>query len=93
MVDGGGERLEERPEREEMLCLVGPGGRERVTFHRRSDGLWNYVVEALAGDEDRHIGYIPGHWYPAEFSGLYGDLGEARRGAAAGRAWAAEATE
>lgn len=93
MVDGGGEHPEERREREERLCLVGPGGRERVTFHRRSDGLWHYVVEVLAGEAHRDMGYTPGSWYPVEFSGLYGDPADARRGAAAGRAWAAEAAE
>ncbi|HEU0100656.1 MAG TPA: hypothetical protein VFQ67_17995 [Allosphingosinicella sp.] len=37
-----------------------------------------------------HENYV-GYWYPAEFSGLYGRLPEARRdAAAAGRAWALE---
>lgn len=90
MVDGDGERLEEGPEREELLCLVAPDGRERVTFHRRSDGLCHYVVEALAGEADRDIGLDPGSWYPVQFSGLYDNFATARRDAAGGRTWVAE---
>lgn len=83
--DGGG-----RPEGEEKLCLVGPGGRERVTFYRRSDGLWHYRIETFAEEEHRVLGYIPGHWYPLQFSGLHDSLATARREAAGGRRWVGE---
>jgi hypothetical protein len=68
-------------------CLVSPDGRERVTFHRRSDGLWDYVVETFAAQEHSGMGYIPGYWYPAHFSGLHDTLTTARREAAGGRPW------
>ncbi len=89
VAPGGGERRDEWPEREEMLCLVSPDGGERVSFHRRSDGLWDYVVEALAAEADRSIGLDPGYWYPAQFSGLHDSLPTARREAAGGRPWVA----
>jgi hypothetical protein len=85
--DGEGERQDEPPEREERLCLISPDGRERISFYRRSDGLWDYVVEVFAGEEHSDMGYIPGYWYPAQFSGLHDSLATARREAAGGRAW------
>lgn len=88
-ADQGVERQDARPEREEMACLVGPDGRERLFFYRRSDGLWEYVAETFAADEHSAIGYIPGYWYPAHFSGLHDSLASARREAAAGRPWVA----
>lgn len=72
--------------REAALCLHSPDGQERLIFYRRRDGLWEYVREAFTIEHENYVGY----WYPAEFSGLYGRLTEARRDAAAGRAWAAE---
>lgn len=76
--------------KEEKLCLVSPDGSERVSFYRRSDGLWHYVVEVFAAEEHEDIGYIPGHWYPVHFSGLHDSLATARREAAGGRPWVLE---